>query len=130
MISTFASNIKTMFSRHSIWYERTNTVFWQKRHYASGLNLKEIYGTLKLIPGKVAVSASSPLVPHLCNREKIYQFPIVRDAEYIAVFKGSKGIYPLGVERLKEEIESLRKEVKYSIVRENKDIILIKRENR
>jgi uncharacterized membrane protein len=129
MISTFASNIKTMFSRHSIWYEKTNTVFWQKGHYASGLDLKEIYSTIKLIPDKVAVSASSPLVPHLCNREKIYQFPVVRDAEYIAIFKGSRGVYPLGSEKLKEEIESLRKEVKYSIVRENEDIILIKRIN-
>jgi len=130
MISTFASNIKTMFNRRSIWYQKTNTVFWQKGHYASELDLKEVYSTIKLIPENVVVSASSPLIPHLCNRQRIYQFPVVRDAEYIAIFKGSGGVYPLGAERLKEEIELFKKRAGYCIVRENEDIILLKRENR
>jgi uncharacterized membrane protein len=120
MISTCASNIKTMLTRNSSWYQKTNTIFWQNGHYSSGLDLEKVYGTIKLIPEKVAVSASSPLIPHLCNREKIYQFPVVKDAEYIAIFKGSRGVYP---------IESFRKDSEYIIVQENEDIILIKRKN-
>jgi uncharacterized membrane protein len=127
MISTCASNIKTMVIRNSPWYQKTNTVFWQTGHYSSGLDLKKIYSTLELIPGGVAVSASSPLVPHLCNREKIYQFPVVKDAEYIAIFKGPRGVYPIDAEKLKSDIESFRNDSRYSIVQENEDIILIKR---
>ncbi len=129
MISTCASNIKTMLTRNSSWYQKTNTIFWQNGHYSSGLDLEKVYGTIKLIPEKVAVSASSPLIPHLCNREKIYQFPVVKDAEYIAIFKGSRGVYPIDSERLKEDIESFRKDSEYIIVQENEDIILIKRKN-
>lgn len=130
MISAFASNIKTMFKRRSQWYQITNTVFWQRDHYLSGLDLNEVYSTIRLIPEKVAVSASSPLIPHLCNREKIYQFPVVRDAEYIAVFKGSRGIYPLGAEGLKEKIELYKNSSGYRIVSENKDIILFRKNYR
>lgn len=127
MISTCASNIKTMVIRNSPWYQKTNTVFWQKGHYSSGLDLKKVYSTIELIPGEVAVSASSPLIPHLCDREKIYQFPVVKDAEYIAIFKGSRGVYPIDAEKLKSDIESFRNDSRYSIVQENEDIILIKR---
>jgi uncharacterized membrane protein len=129
MISTYASNIKTMLDRHSIWYNKTNTVFWQRGHYTSGVDLKELYSIIKSIPGKVTLSASSPLVPHLCNREKIYHFPVVKNAEFIAVLKGSGGVYPLGAEKLKEEIDSLKKDSSYITIRENEDIILLKRIN-
>lgn len=129
MILTYASNIKTMLNRHSIWYNKTNTVFWQREHFKSGLDLKELYSIIKSIPGKVTLSASSPLVPHLCNREKIYHFPVVKDADYIAVLKGSGGVYPLGIEKLQEEIDSLKNDSAYSIIRENVDIILLKRKN-
>ena len=129
MISTYASNIKTMLTRHSIWYNKTNTVFWQRGHFTSGVDLKEVYSIIKAIPEKVTLSASSPLVPHLCNREKIYHFPVVKDAEYIALLKGSGGVYPLGVEKLKEETDSLKKDSAFSTIRENEDIILLKRKN-
>jgi uncharacterized membrane protein len=129
MISTFASNIHTLFKRRSIWFQKTNTVFWQREHFTPEADLKEIYSIIKLIPEKVALSASSPLVPHLCNREKIYQFPVIKDAVYIAVLKGSGGIYPLGADKLKEEIDSLKKDPAYIIIRENEDIVLLKRKN-
>jgi uncharacterized membrane protein len=129
LISTYASNIRTMFNRRSIWYNKTNTVFWQREHYNSGADLKDIYGIIKLIPDKVTLSASSPLVPHLCNRDKIYLFPVVGNAEYVAVLKGPGGIYPLGTEKLKEEIYSFKKDTAFSIIRENEDMILFKRKN-
>lgn len=44
-----------------------------------------ITNALKKIPSGSAVSAQSPLVPHLANREKIYLYPEVSDAEYIIV---------------------------------------------
>jgi uncharacterized membrane protein len=129
LISTYSSSIKTMVSRHSIWYNKTNTVFWQREHFNSGMDLKEVYSIIKSIPGNVTLSASSPVVPHLCNREKIYQFPVVKDAEYVAVLKGSGGIYPLGAEKLKAEIDSLKQDSSYSVIRENKEIVLLKLKN-
>ena len=129
LLSTYASNFKTMFKRNSTWYQKTNTIFWQSGHYSSGFDIKAVYSTIKLIPGKITLSASSPLVPHLCNRENIYQFPVVKDAEYIAILKGSGGVYPSGVELLNDEIELLRNDSQYCIVKENEDIILIKRKD-
>jgi len=38
---------------------------------------------VRMIPAGAVVSAQSPFVPHLSEREKIYQFPRLLDAEYV-----------------------------------------------
>lgn len=50
--------------------------------------------TLLSIPATAKVSAQSPIVPHIANREKIYLFPEVLDAEYIVIDPGLS-TYPL-----------------------------------
>jgi uncharacterized membrane protein len=129
LISTLASNVKTMYKRNSTWYQAANTVFWQKKHYTSEFNTPEIYKILRLIPDKVPLSASSPLVPHLCKREKIYQFPVINDAEYIAILKGKRGIYPLEANGINEMIAILKHEPEKIIVFENEDLVLFRKKS-
>lgn len=38
---------------------------------------------VRLIPSDTSVSAQGPFVPHLTHRPTIYQFPRIRDAEYV-----------------------------------------------
>jgi hypothetical protein len=56
---------------------------YYKGFYSSPYKLKETHKLLKSIPGDARVSASDHLAPHLSQRESIYLFPDVKDAEYI-----------------------------------------------
>lgn len=57
--------------------------FYYKRFYESHYNLKKTHKLLKTIPLKAKVSASDHLLPHLAQRQTIYLFPDVKDAEYL-----------------------------------------------
>lgn len=46
----------------------------------------EMHKDLKLIPKDAPVSASASVLPHLAQRKGIYEFPDVKDAQYIAAF--------------------------------------------
>lgn len=57
---------------------------YDKQFFTPPFDVKRVNQLLKLIPPKAKVSASNFLVPHLAQRQYIYFFPDVRDAEYIA----------------------------------------------
>ena len=75
LILVYAATFKTMLKRNSIWYNRTNTIFWQKPHYESDLDIRESREVIRMIPDGVPVSASSPLAPHLYKRDNAISFP-------------------------------------------------------
>ena len=94
-ISTLFFSYQTIESQRTLWYNKTNTAFYDKTHYESQLNLPEIHKALRSIPEDAIVSASAPLTPHVAFREKIYQFPIVLDASYIVLLTSISNTYPL-----------------------------------
>ncbi len=105
-ILTILYTYKTIESRESLWYDKTNTAFYDKQHYDTELNLKEIYNQLEKIPDNAIVSTSSNLAPHLAFREKIYHFPIVKDADYLILFTSKRSTYPLSQEEFENKITS------------------------
>lgn len=54
--------------------------------FKSTYNIKGINRDIDLIPADAHVCASASILPHLAQRKFIYEFPDVKDAEYIAVF--------------------------------------------
>lgn len=82
--------------------------------------------SLKDIPPSAAVSAQSPLVPHLINRTEIYMFPEVYGAEYV-ILDASLSSYPLRQEELKDKIDSFRKSKYWQIKTENKGLIIFQK---
>lgn len=56
---------------------------YDKQFFTPPFDVKRVNQLLKLIPSKARVSASNYLIPHLAQRQYIYFFPDVRDAEYI-----------------------------------------------
>lgn len=128
LILVYAATGRTMIKRNSIWYNKTNTVFWQKPHYEPDLDIRESRDVMRMIPDGVPVSASSPLAPHLYKRDKLYHFPVVKDADYIMILKGKGGIYPLDAIRLEKAIDSLKNKSDFSTLKESDQLILFKRE--
>jgi uncharacterized membrane protein len=56
---------------------------FDKRFYKPPFEIKKVNHLLSLIPPNAKVSASNMLLPHLAQRDNIYFFPEVKDAEYI-----------------------------------------------
>lgn len=89
-------------------------------------NYEYINKSLQTISPNSAISAQSPLVPHLSNREKIYLYPEVLDAEYI-ILDTSLDAYPLEAEKYLASINDLKKSPSWEIIQTNKNLIIFKK---
>ena len=79
---------------------------YQKTHYERGYPTAEIRKKLNEIPENAIVSAQSPFVSQLAYRDKIYEFPIVKDAEYL-VYSIYEDTYPLNEQSFEREINKI-----------------------
>jgi len=86
--------------------DKSRIRIYKAAHYQRDYDVKEVYGALELIPDDAIVSAQSPFVPHLALRDRIYQFPIIKDAEYI-IFSVRELPYPLDENEYKEKTVAL-----------------------
>ena len=126
-ISTLFFTNQTIASKRNQWYDKTNTAFYLKMHYDSPFNLSEIHQTLKSIPEEAIVSASSPLTPHLASREKIYQFPIVKDAGYIVLLLSKTNTYPISQEDFLKQMNEYLSNDKFVVQYRNNDLLILKK---
>jgi uncharacterized membrane protein len=93
-VFTFAVSIRLM--DHTIYKHDYNRLrIYQKGHYSRGHNIQIIHQYLKQIPTNAAVSAQSPILPHLAYRDQAYQYPLVKNAEYIVVSRIEPETYPI-----------------------------------
>lgn len=101
--------------------------FYQACHYGSPFNKVAIERALHHVPENVVVSASSALVPHLVQREHVYQYPLIKDADVIVLLQKG-GCYPLGTEReLAERITSLRNDAEWQVAFDDPDVVVFER---
>ena len=127
-VLTIIFNINSINHRKSKWYNKENTVFYSVRHYKPKLDLKVIKNALQLIDQDASVSASSVLVPRLAFREKIYHFPIIKDAKYIALVKQKRGTYPLSKEDFNNQMQELMSSQEFSVLYENQELLILLRD--
>lgn len=92
---------------HSVMYTQKSKIrFYQAAHYSRKYNVKTVYLELDKIPSGAAVSAQSPFVPHLALRDKIYQFPVIKDADYI-VLSLNEDKFPLKEEEFTAKLKEI-----------------------
>lgn len=125
-ILTLSSTIYILNDRKSKWYNKTNNNFLYTEHYQTDINLDEVYHGLDMISPTSVVSASSSLVPRLAFRETIYHFPIIKNAEYIALFL-NRDSYPLTPEEITVNIQKLSENKHYTILYHSKDLIIFQK---
>ncbi|MEO8760415.1 MAG: DUF2079 domain-containing protein [Bacteroidia bacterium] len=80
--------------------------FYQKSHYQSDFNIKEVYAVMNKIPKDAIVSAEGMFVPHLIDRKTVYLYPIVKNAQYILLSDDIHS-YPLDIKNMLKQIDSL-----------------------
>lgn len=89
-----------------MYMDKARIRFYQKSHYQSDFETKDVYAMLEKIPKNKIVSAEGMFVPHLIDQKKIYEFPIVKEAQYI-VLSDDIHSYPLSKEKMIKNIDSL-----------------------
>jgi uncharacterized membrane protein len=105
LIGSLVGTIKMM-DRSVIFTNKSTIRFYQSAHYVRNYDVNTVLRQLAAIPPDAIVSAQSPFLPHLSLRETIYQFPMVKDAEYI-VLSRLEGSYPLNEEQFRDALESI-----------------------
>ena len=58
---------------------------YDKNFFTEPFDIKKVNTLLSQIPEKARVSASDHILPHVSQRQYIYMFPEINDAEYIAI---------------------------------------------
>lgn len=125
LLSTRKNYIRAIILITVIILGRPGFSAFRAEHYKPDIDLTQLKKDLKVIPPKAVISVSSDLSPHLFKRDKIYHFPIIKDAEYIAILK-NRSPYPLRSEDFKRNIDKLKNDSSASILIESHDMIIFK----
>jgi len=126
-LTTLFFTFNSLDHRTSKWYDKTNSRFYSGIHYKSDIDVTKIKNALKVIDNDSKVSVISCLAPYLAFRDKIYHFPIVKDADYIALILNKKGTYPLSVDAFNEKIVELKNSGVYKVIYEDNDLLILKK---
>ncbi len=125
LIGTAAVTLRSMDST-VIYTRKDNIRFYSKGHYQRDYNIKAVRSAMKEIPEDAIVSAQSPFVPHLSLRDKIYTFPIIKDAEYL-LFSPKEGTYPLNSNAFNNKMDSLLNSDKWTVRTDRDSVFLLQR---
>lgn len=127
MLGTLGTTIRLMDNTVQ-FINKGNIRLYEKSHYTRHYDVAAVYHQLDLIPPTAIISAQSPFVPHLALRDFIYQFPIVKDAEYI-ILSTKENPYPMSETSFSEEIKRLIESNVWKQVFKNDHLMILKRRN-
>jgi uncharacterized membrane protein len=109
-----------------IFTNKSRIRIYQSSHYKRDFDVRKVYEQFAKIPDDAVVSAQSPFLPHLALRDKIYQFPMTRDAQFI-IYSHCEETYPLNKPDFEKVTDSLETCPSWSILFKDKDVVLLKR---
>jgi uncharacterized membrane protein len=112
---------------HTVFFtDKARIRIYKSAHYLRNYSVSFVHQQLKKIPENAIVSAQSPFLPHLALRDKIYQFPIIKDAEYI-VYSPKEGTYPISKDEFNTQVKTIMRTNKWQIQFSNNDLVILKR---
>lgn len=85
-----------------------------------------IRSNLEKIPSDATISAQSPIIPHLANRERVYLFPEIYDAQYLVLDK-SLSSYPMAHGDLENKIAIFSRSTNWKIFLQHRSLIIFQR---
>lgn len=119
------------------WHEMdtNNRVMWDNtlkanifthNFFHADFNAAKIDADMKLIPPDAKVCASSSMLPHLAERESIYEFPHIQDAEYLAILT-SKDNYMITEKNYSHILDSCVMDPSWKMVAYDPPFLLMKK---
>lgn len=100
---------------------------FDRNHYSSLFERNNFIEMQVLIPSNIKLCCTSPIAPHVSNRNWLKLIPHDQDAEMILVHKKWTETYPLSVESYQELIYQLQSDTTLIVLKENNDFILFSR---
>ena len=113
----------------SVFWSDYKHAFYKKDFYRSGFNVRELNRRISQIPSQSAVSATGTIVPHIAWRPKVYNFPKVKDAEYIVVFT-DRNTFPLNQSQFDSTLNFYQNSDKWSILVDSYPLLILKKERK
>jgi len=108
-------------------YGKVLTNFYQTSHYKREIPVKELNELVNATPKNVSVSATFYLVPHIANRKTVYQFPEIKQAEYILITDDQEAYYPLDPAGYRTVRDSLLQSENWNVELQTEHGYLLKR---
>lgn len=108
------------------WHPYERIRFYQESHYNNNYSISVAHEMIGMVPKNAIVSAQSPFVPHFAYRDKAYQFPVIRDAEYIMVCS-KEYFYPIDEKEFNLKIEELKSSGEWTLIKEHEGLMLFKK---
>lgn len=127
LLGTLYITVSKMQQRTAYHYNPIKENVFSAAHYQSQLPLAILKKGLNRIPENASVSAHANLAPHIANRNRIYHFPFIKNAQYIALLFPSNQNYPLTNADYNYMVDSLKQSEKWIIDFYEKPILVLKR---
>lgn len=125
LVLTLASTFRVM-DNTVIHTDKVNIRFYQKQHYTRGYDVAAVHKVLSGLPLDAIISAQSPFLPHLALRDRIYQFPVIKDAKYI-IYSFEEVPYPLTETEFRMITDSLKASDQWHVHYDG-DIMILERD--
>lgn len=124
VVGTLGGTFRTM--DNTVFYtDKMKIRFYQSARYESAFNLKKVYQELNSLPMESVISAQSPFIPHLALRESIYQFPMIKNAEFI-VLSNKVSTFPIEQHDFDSIVYSLKHSNSWETINDGELLILQK----
>ncbi|MGB0431134.1 MAG: DUF2079 domain-containing protein, partial [Bacteroidia bacterium] len=128
-LSTFTITLVKYKSRTAKWYTHERQNIFSPKHYTRSFDIAELRNALELIPNdeNISVSGHYHIIPHVPFRKTLYEFPVVEDADYIAVLLG-EGTYPLkSDEAYRDSLAKYQRSPKWETVYDTNKTVILRR---
>lgn len=109
--------------------DRSRIRLYKAEHYRREYDVQRVRDVVASLPPGVVVSAQSPAVPHLALRSRLFQFPILRDAEAV-VLMPQESTYPLSESDYRRSVDSLMNAADWRVEVRDTNVILLRRDGR
>lgn len=126
VIFTVGSTIRSM-DNTVLLSDKTKIRFYQTKHYKKNYDIRKAHHAISSIPKNAIISAQSPFLPHIALRDHAYQFPYIKNANYI-IFSEKENSYPLTSEEFMIIKDSLMQSTTWEKVY-NQEIVVLKRKD-
>lgn len=125
LVTTFASTIRLM--DNTVMHNFKSRIrVYQASHFSRSFDVKKLHQTLESIPKDAVVSAQSPFLPRLSLRDKIYQFPVIKDAHFI-IYSTEEETYPLEKEEFELLVNRLSSDSNWVCYFKNERVTILRR---